>query len=81
MAIVRTDIPTTAKLCEDTILALVAAYPQLVRTELLTTTAFGRPIRTLVIGNGARKVIYTAFYVPYCDGLFFSHCVFGVFGL
>ena len=60
MAIVRTDIPTTAKLCDDTILALVAAYPELCRTEILTTSAFGRPIRTLVIGNGARKVIYTA---------------------
>ena len=30
------------------------------RSELLATTAFQRPIRTLVIGNGPRKVIYSA---------------------
>ena len=60
MAIVRTDIPTTAQLCSDTILALTERYPNMLRSELLTTTAFDRPIRTLVIGNGPRKVIYTA---------------------
>ena len=60
MAIVRTDIPTTAQLCEDTILALTQRYPDVLRSELLTTTAFDRPIRTLVIGSGPRKVLYTA---------------------
>ena len=60
MAIVRTDIPTTAQLCNDTILALTERYPDILRSELLTTTAFDRPIRTLVIGSGPRKVIYTA---------------------
>lgn len=60
MAIVRTDIPTTSKVCNDTILALTERYPDILRSELLTTTAFGRPIRTLVIGDGPRKVIYTA---------------------
>ena len=60
MAIVRTDIPTTSKVCNDTILALTERYPDILRSELLTTTAFGRPIRTLVIGGGPRKVIYTA---------------------
>ncbi len=59
MSIVRTDVPTTAALCDQTILALAAAYPFL-RTQLLTTTAYDRPIRTLVIGTGARKVLYTA---------------------
>ena len=59
MAIVKTDIPMTSKLCEDTILELVRAYPFL-RTELLTETAFGRKIRTLVLGKGKRKVIYSA---------------------
>ena len=38
---------------------LAEKYP-FIRTELLATTAFGRPIRTLVIGNGPRKVIYSA---------------------
>lgn len=59
MSIVRTDVPMTARLCDETILALTAAYPQC-RSELLTTTAFDRPVRTLVIGNGPRKVLYTA---------------------
>ena len=59
MSIVRTDVPMTAALCDQTILALVEEYP-FCRTQLLTTTAYDRPIRTLVIGNGPRKVLYTA---------------------
>jgi len=59
LAIVKTDIPQTSDLCNQTILELVRTYPFL-RTELLTETAFGRKIRTLVIGTGARKVIYSA---------------------
>lgn len=49
----------TSQLCEETILALVRAYPFL-RTEVLTETAYGRNLRTLVIGNGKRNVIYSA---------------------
>ena len=60
LAIVRTDVPTTARLCDETIQALTEAYPDLCRSELLTTTAFGRPVRTLVIGDGPRRVIYSA---------------------
>ena len=59
MAIVQTDVPTTSALNERTIRQLVLAYPFL-RTEVLTTTAFQRPIFTLVIGNGPRKVIFSA---------------------
>ena len=59
MAIVKTDVPMTAALCEQTILELVKAYPFL-RTQLLAETAFGRKIRTLVIGSGKRKVVYSA---------------------
>ena len=59
MPIVDTRTPITAESCNNTILQLVEAYP-FCRTELLTTTAFQRPIRTLVIGNGPRKVLYTA---------------------
>ena len=40
-------------------MSIVRAYP-FCRTELLTNTVFGRPIRTLVIGNGPRKVLYSA---------------------
>lgn len=59
MAIVRTDIPMTYDLCEQTILQLAAKYP-FVRTEVLAETAQGRNLRTLVIGNGPRKVIFSA---------------------
>jgi len=57
--IVRTDIPITSESCERMILQIVEAYP-FCRTEVIGTTAFGRPLRTLVIGNGPRKVIYSA---------------------
>ena len=59
MAIVKTDAPMTYGLCEATILALLERYPFL-RSEVLTRTAFGRNLRTLVIGTGPRKVIYSA---------------------
>ena len=59
MSIVQTDIPMTSQRCIDTILKITETYP-FCRSEELTTTAFGRPIRTLVIGNGPRKVIYSA---------------------
>ncbi len=59
MAIVRTDVPMTSQLCEETILQLVKAYPFL-RSEILTTTAYGRPIRTLTVGRGGRRVLFTA---------------------
>ena len=49
----------TAALCGETIDALLAAYPFL-RSEVLTTTAFGRPVRTLVIGQGPRRVLFSA---------------------
>lgn len=59
LPIVRTDIPMTSALCEETIDKLLAAYPTL-RSETLTTTAFGRPIRTLAVGRGARRVLFSA---------------------
>ena len=59
LAIVRTDIPTTSRLCEEEILALVERYPFL-STEVLTTTAYGRPVRALTIGEGDRHVLYSA---------------------
>ncbi len=59
MAIVDTTVPITSASCDDMILQIVKIYP-FCRTELLTTTAFQRPVRTLVIGRGPRKVIYSA---------------------
>lgn len=59
MAIVRTDIPMTSALCRETIQKLVETYPTC-RSEVLTTTAYGREVRTLVIGSGARRVLFSA---------------------
>ena len=59
MSIVQTDVPMTPRLLGQTIAALTREYP-FCRSEVLTTTAFGRPVQTLVIGSGPRKVLYTA---------------------
>jgi len=59
MAIVPTDIPITAAKNAEIIQQLIRTYPFL-RSELLATTVFQRPIPTLVIGNGPRKVIFSA---------------------
>lgn len=59
MAIVDTSIPITSDSCDRSIRQIVETYP-FCRTELLTTTAFQRPVRTIVIGTGPRKVIYSA---------------------
>ena len=59
MSIVKTDVPMTYERCEETILELTKKYSFL-RTEVLTQTPLGRNLRTLVIGNGPRKVIYSA---------------------
>lgn len=49
----------TAEACENTIQRLSRAYPFL-KTEILTTTAFGRPLYATQIGEGDRDVIFTA---------------------
>ena len=59
MAIVKTDVPITSELCDQYIQEIVRTYP-ICRTEVLTTTAYGRPVRTLVIGTGDRKVLFSA---------------------
>ena len=59
MAIVRTDVPMTSDLCQQTIRRLVEAYPFL-KAQVLTTTAFGRPVTAVVIGDGGRKVLFSA---------------------
>ena len=59
MAIVPTDVSVTAAKNAEIIESLIRAYPFL-RSEILTTTVFQRPIPTLVIGNGPRKVIFSA---------------------
>lgn len=59
MSIVPTDTPMTSALCEESVRSLAQAYPFL-RTEVLTTTAFGRPVLALMLGDGERRVLYTA---------------------
>ncbi len=59
MAIVNTELPMTPQRSVQAMEDLVRAYP-FARTEELTTTAFHRPLRTLVLGTGPRKVIYAA---------------------
>lgn len=59
MPIVKTDVPMTPAICEETILELTRRYPFL-RSQVLTETAYDRPVRTLTIGNGPRRVLYTA---------------------
>ena len=59
MSIVLTDVPMTAELCNAVISRLTETYPFL-RSEVLATTAFGRPIQTLVVGDGERRVLYSA---------------------
>ena len=59
MAIVKTDVPMTYPRSQQTIAALVKAYPFL-RTEVLADTSQGRRLHTLVIGNGPRNVIFSA---------------------
>ncbi len=59
MSVINTSVPITAKENDEAIIRLVETYP-FCRTELLARTVFQRPIRTLVIGNGPRRVIYSA---------------------
>lgn len=59
MEIVNTSVPITSAANDAMILALVREYPFL-RSEVIGATAFQRQLRTLVIGNGPRKVFYSA---------------------
>ena len=59
MDIVNTSVPITSAANHAMILALVREYPFL-RSEVIGATAFQRQLRTLVIGNGPRKVFYSA---------------------
>lgn len=59
MSIVRTDVPMTPALCEKTIAEIVNNYP-FARSEVLITTAYNRPVRSLTVGRGGRHVLFTA---------------------
>ena len=59
MSILQTDIPTTSEVCEKTLQRLAEVYPFL-KTAVLTTTAFGRPLYAVKIGEGSRRVLFSA---------------------
>lgn len=59
MPIVNTQQPITSESCQRMIREIVDAYP-FCRTEVMASTAFQRPISTLVVGTGPRKVLFTA---------------------
>lgn len=59
MPIVDTRVPITSDRNSELILALEQAYPFLRRVQF-GSTAFGRPLWAMTIGNGPRKVLYTA---------------------
>ena len=59
MSIVPTDVPMTPELADSLMEGLAAEYPAF-RAETLASTAYGRPIRALTIGTGARRVLYSA---------------------
>ena len=59
MEIVRTDVPMTSLLCEQTIKELARTYP-FFRVRELTETAFGRTVWAMEIGEGERHVLYSA---------------------
>ena len=59
MPIVPTDTPMTPELADSLVDRLAAEYPEL-RAGTLASTAYGRPIRTLTVGTGPRRVLYSA---------------------
>lgn len=59
MSIVPTDQPMTSALCEQVIRELMETYPA-IENRVLTSTVFGRPVQLLKLGQGERKVLYTA---------------------
>lgn len=59
MSIVQTDVPVTAERVGTWLRELTEAYPFL-ETELLARTAFSRPIYAVTIGQGDRRVLYSA---------------------
>ena len=59
MPIINTTIPITSEANDRAILELAKTYP-FCRTEVLATTAYQRPLRTLVLGNGPGKLLLSA---------------------
>lgn len=58
-AVVPTDVPFTSQLLELCVRGLAARYPFLMR-QTIASTAFGRPVTLLRIGQGTQSVLYNA---------------------
>ena len=59
MAIVNTAVPVTSARSEKYLEEIVKAYP-FAKLEDLTQTIFGRKVQALTVGEGPRKVLFTA---------------------
>ena len=59
MSIVQTELPVTAARVEEYLNQLGRAYPFL-EIEQLARSAYGRPIWAVTIGEGERRVLYSA---------------------
>ena len=59
MPIVLPDKPITSAMSDEIIQTLADTYP-FISTQLLGRSAFGRPIRAMIMGSGPRKVLFTA---------------------
>jgi g-D-glutamyl-meso-diaminopimelate peptidase len=59
MSIVETNLPVTAARVEEYLNQLGRAYPFL-EIEQLARSAYGRPLWAVTIGEGARRVLYSA---------------------
>ena len=59
MPIVTTNVPITSERNTQLIQALARKYP-IISVRQFGTTAFGRPLWAMTVGNGERKVLYTA---------------------
>ena len=59
MAIVKTDIPVTSELNWQWVRALSQRYPSM-KAENLVWSPYGRPIPVLTLGEGQRKVLFSA---------------------
>ena len=59
IAIVTTDTPITSAKNQEMIRKLAETY-DFITTEVLTNTAFGRPVLAIKMGRGPRKVLFSA---------------------
>lgn len=57
--IVPTDVPMTSALCQAIIDELVSTYP-FCRSRIIGYSENGRPITALILGDGPKKVLYSA---------------------